>query len=83
MEYKEFHDIGVANLVRWRELEHKTRERFVYGEIMRFLVCDYADDGLEYAIFADNDNNYYCVALLGEVKKKCLIVIMQQPRHME
>ena len=71
MEYKEFHDIGVANLVRWRELEHKTRERFVYGEIMRFLFCDYADDGLEYAIFADNDNNYYCVALLGEVKK-CL-----------
>ena len=69
MEYKEFHDIGVAILVRWRELEHKTWERFIYGEIMRFLFCDYADDGFEYAIFADNDNNYYCVALLGEVKK--------------
>ena len=59
--YKEFHNIGVAILVSWHELEHKTREHFVYGEIMRFLFCDYADDGLEYAIFADNDNNYYCV----------------------
>ena len=69
MKYKEFHEIGVAILVGWREFEHKTRERFVYGEIMRFLFCDYADDGFEYAIFGDNDNNYYCVALLREANK--------------
>ena len=67
--YKEFHNIGVAILVNWHELEHETRQRLVYGEIMRFMFCDYADNGLEYAIFADNDNNYYCVALLMEANK--------------
>lgn len=61
--FKEFDEIGVAILVSWNELEHKTRERLIYGEKMRFLFCDYADDGLEYAIFADDDNNYYCLAL--------------------
>lgn len=61
--YKEFSVIGVAILVSWYVLEYETRQRFVYGEAMRFLFCDYANDGLEYALFADNDNNYYCVSL--------------------
>ena len=62
--YKEFHDIEeVAIVVSWYGLEYETRKRFANGEAMRFLFCDYADDGLEYAIFVDNDNNYYCVSL--------------------
>lgn len=61
--YKEFPVIGVAISVSWYGLEYETRERFRYGEVMRFMFCGYANDGFEYAIFGDNDNNYYCVKL--------------------
>ena len=81
MKYKEFHNIGVAISVSWHELEHKTRERLIYGEIMRFLFCDYADDDLEYAIFTDNDNNYYCVALLRGGRKMFDRVIVTTVTH--
>ena len=70
--YKEFDAIGVAILVSWRELEYLKRERFIYGEVMRFMFCDYANDGFEYAIFSDNDNNYYCVKLSKGGEKTCL-----------
>lgn len=68
--YKEFPDIEeVAILVSWYGLEYETRKRFANGEVMRFLFCDYAHDELEYAIFADNDNNYYCVSLSERSEK--------------